>query len=1390
MEKYWLGIDIGSVSVKAAILDHSCQILMDYYLRHKGQPIPTLLDLLKKINNEINLEQIVGISATGSGGKLIANLLNISYTNEIIAQAKANTMLYPYIRTVIEIGGEDSKLIILGTDLEDFSMNTLCAAGTGSFLDQQAVRLNVTIEEFSQIALNSRNPARLAGRCSVFAKTDMIHLQQRATPTEDIIAGLCYALARNFKGNIAKGRAFQCPIVFEGGVASNRGMVKAFENILGLNTGELIVPPHFATLGAIGSAIISIQKKQAPEQRFRKIEEIEKCLLQFELPNLTALEPLLNNNYSSNQVSPYISNHPTDYLIDAYLGVDVGSISTNLAVIDKNKNLITKRYLMTAGRPIEAVKTGLKEIGNEIGDKVKICGVCTTGSARYLISDFIGADIVKNEITAQATAALEIDPDVDTIFEIGGQDSKYISLNNGTIVDFEMNKVCAAGTGSFLEEQAEKLNLKIEEEFSQSSFASKKPIRLGERCTVFMESDLTHYQGNGASCSDLVAGLSYSITENYLNRVVGKKKIGDKIFFQGGVAFNKAVCSAFEKILNKKITIPPHHEVTGAIGCALIALGHTKGKSGFKGFSLSDKKYEISSFECTNCTNRCEINSVNIEGEKPFFYGSRCEKYEHTGDMQKSSEPRPFTKERGELPDLFAEYEKLLLSSHTNLTAKGSIKIGFPRSLPFFYELFPFWHTVFTELGLQVVLSDLTNKKIVHDGLENINVEPCFPIKVIHGHILNLIDKKVDYIFIPSIITLNNHYCCPYVQTIPYTIESTFNLKEKGVNVLQPIIYFKYDERYLQKVLIKLLHKKFCVPENAIKKAVNKGLRAQINFSNTIKQRGKEILQDIRDKNEKAIVIVSRPYNSCDRYINLNLPKKLRGLNIQAIPLDYLPLGEIDIDSEYPNMYWAYGRKILQAGKFIKDNDNLYALYLTNFGCGPDSFIINYFNKLMEGKPYLQIEIDAHSADAGIVTRCEAFLDSLQQKYKKHQIAKIYNRVSIKNSTNNIINSTFYIPYMCDHAHIISASLGACGLDAKVMPEPDSETLYWGRKYTLGKECFPCIITTGDMIKLLKKETNSKNISFFMPSGNGPCRFGQYNVFQRMILDSAGYRDVAIYSFNQEGNIYNELGPVGGNKFVRYAWQGIVIVDLLEKLVRQIRPYEIEHGKADQLYKKYLFGTCQAITNEENLFRLVHEIKSEFRNIKVNTDNKKPIIGIVGEIFIRNQPFSNNCLINKLEKLGAQVWMPPCSEWVLYESYLFKQKKLKIKNLFDWPTYYLKKRIQHYDEHRIKKPFKDLLENLEEPTIKEILNLSRPYLDPSFEGEAVLSVGKGIDFARKGLSGIIMVMPFTCMPGTIANAIFKKVQRDYNLPFLSIVYDGIEMDSTQTRLEAFIHQVA
>jgi predicted CoA-substrate-specific enzyme activase len=1427
-----LGIDIGSTSSDSVVLDDENRIVLSDYRRTKGKPVETFRTQLRDIFAKINPANVETIAATGSAARLPAKILGIPFVNEVAAQAAAITHLYPDIEnaTVIEMGGQDSKLIFLQPGegrVRDFALNTVCAAGTGSFLDQQADRLGINIEnEFSQLAVQSKNVPRMAGRCSVFAKSDMIHLQQQATPVSDILAGLCLALARNLKSNLGCGREFVKPIVFTGGVAANAGVVRAIEDAFETKPGEVIVPDaHFFT-GAIGAVLVA--RKQMTEDRGQRteanslLEKIDEYIRRqgSSLQNAPRREVL-----ATPVLPPPKNNVRSDLLadatepIEAYLGVDVGSLSTKAVVMDKQKRILAKIYLMTAGRPLDAIHQVMKAIGDQVQNKVKIIGAASTGSGRYLTGDFIGADVVINEITAQATGAAIVNPKVDTIFEIGGQDSKYISLNNGVVVDFEMNHACAAGTGSFIEEQANRLGISIKNEFAQLAFASKSPVKLGERCTVFMESDLLSYQQQGATTEDLVAGLSYSIVANYLNRVVGRRKIGDNICFQGGTAFNKAVWAAFEKVTGKPIMVPDHHECTGTLGAAAIAAEHieqavqqagVRPQSKFKGFeNLVNADYTVESFACDHCSNHCEIKRVKMVGSEPLFYGSRCDRYNVKKTAQKKSRFNAFEYRQSKL----LEFAGLNLKSKiSNLKSK---KIGIPMALAS-WQLLPTFSQFFRELGFEVVLSGRTSKETIRKGVESVTAQPCFPIKVAYGHIVELIEKGVDYIFLPSIVSTiasfpqnkHNHFC-PYIQSFPYQVRSAFGDKLGKTKLLITPLRLGEGDKLAKKTFVEL-GKRLNVSPSETQRAMEKGFEAQLGFDKSLADKGKEILASIRE-GEKLFILVSRPYNGCDEGVSLQLPKKFTDAGAEIVPMDMLDLKEAKLSDEklHSEIYWSYGQKILRAADIIRQDNRLFAVYLSNFSCGPDSFLMPFFKDIMSVKPCLQLEIDEHSADAGVITRLEAFLESL--KNYKPEIYRGERRDTERSDepasektiktifANSAVKRTLYVPYMGDVSYGLAGCLRAYGQPAKVMPMADEAALMRGRAYTTGKECLPCAITCGEMLNVLSRDgVKPENTAFFMPGASGPCRFGLYHCMQRLILKQAGVSDAIVVSPNQDSSFYShfvnsfdgETGAAGAVTFMKDIWTAIVGIDLLHKLILRLRPYAIEPKQAQEVYEKCVRQWVGHVERRTNKVQIFEQFAEEFAKVKLNKTLRKPRIGIVGEIYVRNHPFANLNVIRRLEELGAACDLAPLAEWVYYTNFTrskMAKRRGQIKNLF---TNTIQNFFQHRIERALAQPMEKKFGKLAEHPIGHIIDLAKPYIDDSFEGEAILSIGKIVEYHQGGFGGVVNVMPFTCMPSTIVNTQTRRLSADCNeMPILNLSFDGQEDPTLTTRLEAFVEQV-
>lgn len=1396
-----IGLDAGSVSVKCVVIDEGGAILDQRYERHKGRPIQAAAAMLNEL---LAAHPEALLSCTGQAGKAVAGVLGAPHINELTAHAASTKRLFPEVNTIFEMGGEDSKLILLDGDaVKDFSMNSVCAAGTGSFLDQQAERMRLSIEEFSESALKSGKPPRIAGRCSVFAKSDMIHLQQIATPIEDIVNGLCFAVARNFQGAIVRNKPLTPKVAFMGGVALNQGVVRAFKEVFGLD--ELIIPEPPTVMGAYGAALKALDLGVATAIPDEALEEAAKPRA-FSALGWTPLvgeedDFLARHMRGDDPVTADLRSRveASGEAVPAWLGIDIGSISTCLAVIDESGELLAKEYIRTASRPIEAVMKGFRRMQGKLGELVDVKGVGTTGSGRYMIADFIKADVVKNEITAQARGAAFIDPSVDTIFEIGGQDSKYIRMDNGVIVDFEMNKACAAGTGSFLEEQAEKLSVSVKGEFADKALSSNSPCRLGERCTVFMENSLSTNMHQGALKRDLLGGLAYSIVENYINRVVNGRPIGKNIFFQGGTAFNKAVVAAFEKFLDKKITVPPHHDNTGAIGMALIARdytqAHPEAPTQFAGFVGADRSYSLKSFECKGCDNLCEINRVSVEGEKDkLFYGGRCEKY----DIRR--------RKTNPVPDLFGFRAEMLDKAHKahedafiarGATARRGV-IGVPRIF-FMHDMLPYYATLLWNLGFEVQVSPWTNQALVSLGVRDTLADSCFPIKAALGHIKSLLKQGVDRLFIPSFINMippedpyEFGHACPLTQSFPYQARAAY----PSADVVAPVVKLKSGPEFNLKELHKAL-KGYGVSKDEIRVAMGKAQRAQDLFAAALKDKGREALA--MDEFRKLIV-VGRGYNAFDMGMNLEIPKKLATLNVMAIPQDFLP--EESIYNDWPELYWRSGQRIIKAARYIRKNPELNAVYIGNFSCGPDAFIFKYFERELGGKPYLHIEIDEHSADAGVVTRCEAFLDSLDMQDEKRLLdggetataAKIDRPKRIIFHTPGNKPRKIYIHRMCDPAHAVQAAFLGCGVEAEVMPETTPEALTLGRKFVSGKECYPFALTMGNMLaKAQSSEFERDRSAFLMFSGVGPCRFGQYNVLQRMLLDKAGFPDVPIVSPQQDADFYAELGLIGSD-FTRKSWEGVIAYDLLIRLLNETRPYELTPGLSDELYNhwsKRLFdlmaGSKAALVRDGRLQAFLAEARRDFEAVP-RSNEEKPFIGVVGEIYVRSNEFANEDLVRQIENLGGEAWLAPMDEWVFYTNWFGLEDAISKRQIKNAARIWLTNRVQQNIVAKLEKEMEGYLKTIHDPHTGVILKNAAPYVHQSFRGESILSVGKVVDMVKRGVHGIVNAMPFGCMPGTVVTSLLRRLSDEFDIPVVSIPYDGTQSPTTALHLEAFMEQ--
>ena len=680
---------------------------------------------------------------------------------------------------------------------------------------------------------------------------------------------------------------------------------------------------------------------------------------------------------------------------------------------------------------------------------------------------------------------------------------------------------------------------------------------------------------------------------------------------------------------------------------------------------------------------------------------------------------------------------------------------------------------------MEVILSDRTNDEIIHKGTEVVTAETCFPIKVAHGHVLNLLEKKVDYLFLPSLIdfqqtnkNLRRTCNCPWSQSLPYMVNSAIPLEKYPTRILQPQISLRLGmEKSLRKI-----GKELGVSQGKLRGAIKTAQQTQTKFYQELRKKGTRIIEELHDT--RGYVIISRPYNGCDPGLNMDIVEKMRDMEMLAIPMDFLNLDPVEISRDYPNMYWGYGQKILTAAREIKKTKNLYPIYVTNFGCGPDSFVIKYFDQEMD-RPFLELEIDEHSAEAGIITRLEAFLDSIQNRQTERKKFFIPSQEKKVLGKNRVI----HIPYMDDHSYALEAAFEALGQKAEVMELSDLESLRESQKFTSGRECYPCILTTGDMLKVIKRSNDPHQVAFFIGTAQGPCRFGQYKTFQEQILRRNGFGDIPIISLDSEDS-YGGYGV----KFSKLAWEGIVAIDILRKVQRIIRPEEISPGETNRVYRKYLNKIRSVLKQGSGLGPIMREAAREFGEIRRHLSNKA-VVTIVGEIYVRHNPYSNRFIINKLEKLGLKVELASMREWFLYTNEMHKEASLQEGKLSDYFKNRARNLFQEIIEKRLEGPFKNLIQGFEEPSMEEILQLGGKYVHRSLRGEAILSLGKIIHSIRRGRDGAVNVMPFTCMPGNLVSAITTKIEKEYpGFPLLNLSYDGSHQANYLNKIRTFVSQ--
>lgn len=1044
---FQLGIDVGTSTVKLILINNG-KIRASWECAHHNRPSEVLTDGLNDIIapaiKSMNAERLA-VGITGSDAAFLHDALSGSvFMEDVPAIVDGTLFIAPDAGSIIEIGSQGSRYIANIHEVPQFATNGHCAGGTGSFFEDQMSRLGLSIEDYSSLADKAESIPRLSGRCAVFAKTDIIHRQQEGVSTPDILLGLCYAMIRNYKATIVRTLPIIKPVAFCGGVTHNSGVIRAIRDIFGLDADELIVPQHASFAGAVGAALNA--------SGTFTLEEIKDSCKMSHLHKVQTLEPL-----SRYALKPSETVHGSSACrigsSRCSLGIDIGSTSTDLVIISDSGELLDYQYLRTAGNPEAAVRNGLNSIRERFGE-IRFTSVGVTGSGRERVGRMLGADSIIDEITAQAEGAVHCVPDADTVFEIGGQDSKYISIRNGNVTDFQMNKICAAGTGSFIEEQAARMGIPIGD-FGTAALSSEAPVDLGERCTVFIETAIASACAEGAAQADIAAGLCYSVIRNYLHKVVGNKPVGSKIVLQGGVAYNPAVIAAFRAFYGDRITVNPYFGISGAFGVALLALKNIGDReSTFAGFDFSGESMHID-------TTNAEVRK-NIE-----FY---------------------------------RQADKLLLDGYTGVRDPAKKTVGVPFVL-MIHKFFPMANAFFTSLGFNVILTHPTDEETIRLSQEYARGETCYPVKLIYGHMKQLIDQKVDYIFLPTIHTMKHekshvehNYGCVYMQTAPESVGCAMGLEEKGITLLSPVFDLDFGKEAMAGAMVGLgrilgIPKPFCA------KALLAGAMAVRKHTAAVEKQGKLLLDSLRP-DDKVLVLITRNYGVSDPVLNMGIPELLLERGHKVITLSHLPGHSLDISDEYPNLYWPFGQHIISGAKLIANHPNLYAVYLTNHGCGPDSMISHLFAQEMGDKPYLQIEVDEHFSKVGVITRIEAFLNSLSSRPavklpEDFDIANINVRhADIASKADTA--SPLYIPDMGYYTEYLVRYFKAAGIEAIAAPATDSSTIALGRSYTRSKEYLPFAALLGSAMSVMQCAASPDGCRYLLPQNQGADADGEY----------------------------------------------------------------------------------------------------------------------------------------------------------------------------------------------------------------------------------------------------------------------------------------------------------
>ncbi len=1351
--QHYLGIDAGAQSIKMVFQNGDRQ----HRIRkeHKGEPMQAFQQMVREDGLERHLSSAV---AAGKYAGLLSSKSSIPLVSPV--SVLSDSMKKPGlsgIRYLVDIGSSALSLIeVRNGTLYRYETNSLCAAGTGAFLDQQMGRLNLTYQSVEEMPIVEEPPS-IASRCSVFAKSDLIHRQQAGYSIPQLWNGLVKGLAHAAFSALFRGVNIDSDVLIIGGLANNKVFLHFFQSLL--DGYKLVVPPNpdYFLSEALCNSFSRATYENNGNNNKKKPQLFEKPLRFLNRKRQTHKHYI---DDFDNEVD--VCHTPQGKTMEGYVGVDIGSTSTKLAVLDKSGRLVLGLYTRTGGMPIQAFQRLLKGLdsfyaGHSV--ELKICGLGTTGSGRKLTGAFAGADLIKNEITAHLKGAIKEFPGVKTIFEIGGQDSKYINVDNGWMKDANMNYVCAAGTGSFVEEQAKNLGIGLDE--ISTVCKNALPPYANHRCTVFMEQDASQLLAKGLSKSQVMASIIYAVCKNYLHRVVQQRPVEEPILFLGATAKNDGLVEAFEHVLNKQVHTSPFSHLMGAIGMAELVREKNPPSSNFKGNHIKDLPLRLSETACKRCTNECTISRLYTGQQKEIIaaWGYKCgrEDNEEAYEQHKNL-------------DAFKYFNENINNSLIPDQARGIVY--FPKVLHYYSYNF-FWQQFFHALGIALKHVSGDKHSLQHHTGKYTLTDYCYPAKVATGRTIQVLKNGVAPLFLPYHISdthnpkTSRSYFCPLSQAFPSIMKSTLRIHAMDPDVLlTPVIDYSKDVEWNVSALMPVLGKRFHLTKKQIRAAWKSAVKEQgENEKKNQAYSSKQISYGVKPE-KPVFVLLGRSYNLFDELLNLDLPRTISRYGYDVVPVDLLPVSREDLTEGYQDMYWSYGQKIIVAAQYIVKHPALYPVMLSNFNCGPDSFLLGVFEKEMKDKPSLILEFDEHGGDGGYITRLEAFFDRVESHFQgTHARPVAENTRPGSMIARSMANAKVYIPPMHPVAsRMMSAALRAYDIDSVALKKEDETTYAIGNACVRGSECMPAASTIGAFLYQLQQEeqqgTLNGNPALFMPCTDGPCRFGQYARLHEKILQST-YPDATIISPNSDDHYGDISGPMR-----IHILKALILSDVLDKLTHKIRPYEHDKGLTDRIINGYTDLLEVSLEKKAPVTSLLKQLYSDLVMIKKET-KPKPLVGVVGEIYVRNSPFANAHLVHTIEACGGEAWVAPIMEWLHYTT--------RYEESFTLLSFFrsvIQNRIVSYLENRYMGIFRELLRSRREPSINTIRRSGKILIPDSIEGETILTVGRAIEFMKRGTDLVVNVSPFGCMPGSISASLLKDVSLQYGVPAVSLFYDG------------------